>query len=243
MSTALVPYVKRSVVPNRRYLKRRVKVRPRRYKKRRMMIKPRSMKPYTRFSKMPIAERYFCKMNYSDNITISCTSPGVLFGYQFQTSLWDPDWSGVGHQPLYRDQLAVLYNRYRVFGIKYEICWRNTNVSQLTWGYVKHTDTTTVDTNPNTLAERKEGRMVYLDSLYSRSNVMRGYLATNKPFGLSKREFYDDEDFIANVLSDPAKKAYLQLYAMTLNTTAIVQVQVNLTLYTEWIDRAEISGS
>lgn len=242
MSYAVTKYVPRkmAVVPVKRYVKRRPLARRRRYRKRRIV---RRNGPYTRFSRMPVAERYFCKMNYSDSITISCTAPAVLFGYQFQTSLWDPDYSGGGHQPLWRDQIAALYQRYRVFGMKYTISWKNTNVSQLTWAYVKQTDTAVVDTNPNTLVERKEGVLKMLDALSGRTNIVRGYMPTYKPFGLSKKEFYDDDGFIGNILSDPTKKAFLQLYAQTLNTTAIVQAQVDLVLYVEFMDRAEIGGS
>lgn len=166
-----------------------------------------------------------------------------MSSYVFQSSIYDPDLTGVGHQPLWRDQLALLYNRYRVIGVKYEVIFRNSNVNQLTWAYIKYSDSATLETNPNTLIERKEGRFVMLDSLNGRSNRVKGYMPVNRSFGLSKKEFYDDDGFIANILANPTKMAYLHIYAMTLNSSALVHAQVNLTFYTEFLDRVLIAGS
>jgi hypothetical protein len=42
--------------------------------------------------------------------------------YQFKiNSLFDPDFTGTGHQPKGFDQLAALYQRYRVYRVKYQI--------------------------------------------------------------------------------------------------------------------------
>lgn len=45
-------------------------------------------------------------------------------------SLYDPDRSGVGHQPLGRDQWATWYNRYRVFKVDYVITFTNLDPDQ-----------------------------------------------------------------------------------------------------------------
>lgn len=45
-------------------------------------------------------------------------------------SLYDPDRSGVGHQPLGRDQWAVWYNRYRVYKVDYVITLINLDPDQ-----------------------------------------------------------------------------------------------------------------
>lgn len=45
-------------------------------------------------------------------------------------SLYDPDRSGIGHQPLGRDQWAIWYNRYRVFKVDYIITLANLDPDQ-----------------------------------------------------------------------------------------------------------------
>lgn len=222
------------VKPMRRILRRK-----RVYRRRRTIAK----KPYTKISRMPIAERLFTKLRYSEIITFTMSSPNVLSSYLFQTSIYDPDVTAVGHQPLWRDTLATMYNRYRVFGIKYTIALKNTNVSQLTWAYVKNSDNSTTETNPNTLRERNEGKPLMLDSLNGRTNIVSGYLSASKAHGLSKREFYDDDGFISAIGTNPSKMAYLHLYTLTMHSSAIVHAQVDLQYYVEFLDRVDIVGS
>lgn len=218
----------------------------RRYKKRRPLLRKKKTaytKPYTKISRMPVAERYFTKLNYSELITYTLSLPNTMSNYVFQTSIYDPDFTSTGHQPMWRDTLATMYNRYRVFGIKYTIAIKNTNVSQMTWAYIKHSDNSTSETNPNALRERREGISVMLDSLNGRTNMVRGYLSITKAYGLSKKEFYDDDGFIAAIGANPAKMAYLHIYTLTMNTTAIIHAQVDLQYYVEFMDRIDVGQS
>lgn len=45
-------------------------------------------------------------------------------------SIYDPDRSGLGHQPLGHDEWATWYNRYRVFKVDYVITFNNLDESQ-----------------------------------------------------------------------------------------------------------------
>lgn len=63
------------------------------------------------FSGIPRQRKAFLK--YAGEITL--TSAGVNIAHLFRlNSLHDPDYTGVGHQPLGHDQWAQLYNRYTV---------------------------------------------------------------------------------------------------------------------------------
>lgn len=76
----------------------------------------------------PVAQRYICKMKYSENFNL----PGVGGGrYAFNlNSIFDPNLSATGHQPYGHDTLATLYNRYRVISCKWVLNFYNgsTNV-------------------------------------------------------------------------------------------------------------------
>jgi len=58
------------------------------------------------------------RLRYNDVVRISTT--GLALGsYSFRmNSLFDPDFTGTGHQPYYFDQLAALYTRYVVVSSK-----------------------------------------------------------------------------------------------------------------------------
>lgn len=220
----------------RSYKKRRVYRRKRRYVKKRNA-------PYTKISKMPVPERYFTKLRYSELLTFSLPSASTLVSYLYRSSIFDPDYSGAGHQPLWRDQLALLYNKYRVYGIKYYITFKNSNVQQLTWAYVKHSDNSTAEVTPTTLRERAEGRGVMLDANSGRANLIKGYLSVPKCFGLSKKEFCEDDTFISQMTTNPASTAFLHIYALTMNTSCIIHCQIDLVYYVEFFDRIDVTGS
>lgn len=98
----------------------------------------------------PVRRRIMRKKNSYTGATIQTARPqrmlaklpyftsGQLYSsaglYQQQlmnlNSLYDPDRSGVGHQPLGRDEWASWYNRYRVYKVDYIITMTNLDPDQ-----------------------------------------------------------------------------------------------------------------
>lgn len=65
----------------------------------------------------PIPQRFITKMKYAESIQTDANGR-----YYFNlNSIFDPNGSGVGHQPYGFDTLATLYNRYRVISCGYRI--------------------------------------------------------------------------------------------------------------------------
>lgn len=62
---------------------------------------------------------------YVQNDTLTTTSGTVDYQTYSCNNLFDPDYSGGGHQPLYFDQMSLLYHHYTVIGSKIEICYGN----------------------------------------------------------------------------------------------------------------------
>lgn len=59
------------------------------------------------------------KMRYQDGVVLASTALIGFTTYAFRTnSLFDPDWTGTGHQPYRFDQLAAIYRKYTVVGSK-----------------------------------------------------------------------------------------------------------------------------
>lgn len=68
-------------------------------------------------SLQPIPNRYICKMKYGTTVATGATGQ-FIFNLN---SLFDPDRTGVGHQPYGFDPIANLYNRYRVIACGWRI--------------------------------------------------------------------------------------------------------------------------
>jgi len=65
------------------------------------------------------------KLTYKQNLAMVSTS-GIIYKNQFAIgNLYDPDYTGAGHQPHGFDQLAALYKQYVVMGAKMTVNFRN----------------------------------------------------------------------------------------------------------------------
>lgn len=75
-----------------------------------------------------IADRALLKLRYRDNYTLSSsTVPFVQRAWRLN-SIYDPDFTGSGHQPLCYDQWQVFYKNYRVY--KTDIIYSIVNETQ-----------------------------------------------------------------------------------------------------------------
>lgn len=99
-------------MPKRRYGKRK-----RTYRKKRRKLQAKSLRRYrgvSTQSNIPNIQ----KLRYATYFTLS-SSLGTVQTYVFRAnSIYDPDYTGSGHQPLRHDQLEMLYNHYVVLGSK-----------------------------------------------------------------------------------------------------------------------------
>jgi len=73
------------------------------------------------------------KLRYSDSFAMSGAS-GVPVTYMFRANdLFDPNYTGTGHQPMGFDQLMQWYNHFCVLSAKITVCFhsRNTNTTNV----------------------------------------------------------------------------------------------------------------
>lgn len=84
-------------------------------RKRTRRIKRRSRRTRIPTSFNPIPDRLHVRLRYNDNYIFSTTTSAQVQAFR-GNSIYDPDLTGAGHQPLYRDQYDTLYLRYFVIG-------------------------------------------------------------------------------------------------------------------------------
>lgn len=213
-------------------------------KKRRRRIRNRRGGIKAKLMRQPVPDKIITKLKYSEAVSLTLAAASTLGYYMYRTSLYDPDVTGLGHQPLWRDQLDYMYTKYRVHGIKYKFTIINTNVQQLTAGAVVMQPDSTAETNLNTIRERNNSRPFILPG-YTGGNgrVVKGFMHTGYPHGLSKSDFLADEDFEAAMNANPVKTSILAIYCYTLNNGATINIQVDLTYYVELLGRIPVVGS
>lgn len=70
------------------------------------------------------------KLRYCDTIQLTSTLGSIATNVFNANSIFDPDATGVGHQPLYRDQYAAIYDQYTVLGSKITVTFQPYQVDQ-----------------------------------------------------------------------------------------------------------------
>lgn len=198
---------------------------------------------YTKIMKQPVPDRMFTKMNYSEVLIMNLEFLTLKY-HMYRNSLFDPDYTSIGHQPLWRDQYALMYNKYRVLGIKYKFALLNTSSNAMVSGAVKYSSDANVELSLNTLRERKNVNRVVVGPQGSKATFMKGYMPVGRPHGLTKKNVIEDEDFIALMGYDPAKLSFLHIYLSSTDLSgAVVNIQADLTYYVELLERTSVSGS
>ena len=140
------------------------------------------------------------KLKYSDYYAITGSS-GAL-GYQLirGNDLTDPDYTGVGHQPMGADTWAVFYEKFMVKGSSIKVTFLNESTGVVMCSLMPKVGVTTSST-PSLQAERQGVKYRLLQG--TNGGVTRGtikdYRSVGKMFGIKKGNLgLEDTDFGAD---------------------------------------------
>lgn len=169
-------------------------------------------------------DRYACKLKYTSTDTLSGTGSTTQKVFRIN-SLFDPDLSGVGSQPLNFDQLAAVYNKYLVTAVDWECTFTNLNSTAANVVAVA-SDQTLSGSSFDSLTENKRAKMAAL-------SINSGGLSTRKLKGhVSMSDLHgqpnidSDPDQYSIVSANPQDVAYLTLEAADFTTATTISVGV-----------------
>lgn len=189
----------------------------------------------------PIPQRFITKLKYSQVITTDAS----LGSYKMNlNSLYDPDFSGGGHQPYGFDQLAALYNRYRVISCGYRL---NVGVGTTTVPFIFTAMPANVNVVATTVSEIRENpRAKYVTQNPGAGVVVlhgKNYLPSI--VGRNKAQYMADDRYQATVLTDPAEQIILniQTFDMAGATLSNIPIQVLMEFTVEFFDIKSLGQS
>lgn len=175
-----------------------------------------------------IAPRQICRLKYSENFNLSLASSATQQQVFNLNSLFDPNRTGVGHQPYGYDQLATLYNRYRV----YKSYWIITVPATDQPLYVVAVPVNGVHTFTNNTDACEYPRGVHKAIAYNGGQVtyLKGRISLPKLGGVKKSQYWDDDRYAAATFSaDPTETLTLSV-VITNPGTATTSIKFNVTL-------------
>lgn len=182
-----------------------------------------------------LQKRVFHKFKYTNiyNLTTSGTA-GAASVYEWRSSIFDPDFTGTGHQPYLHDQWGTFYTYYRVYGFAYNCRVVGTGTNTPIILMVHHNSynqSTTLDPEVNGEMPQCVSTKI-LDPRVS-TVTFKGYISLPKVEGMSKTEFKGDAGYEAAFGANPVKYAKMSLVSSSPGVSQTYTVVMTMWLYTE----------
>lgn len=196
----------------------------------------------------PLPMSRIVKHRYVDFVTITGGGVGAPGYYVFSANgMYDPNITGVGHQPMFRDTFAGMYNHYTVLGSKIKIkAW-----GELTSGGYGAVLACKLDDDGS--ATYNNGRVMEQGGSLVTYKVMRENAVAGRSFctltkGFSAKKFFgikdpeDNETVGALVGSNPSDQAYYVLHWQhpdNLTVVGTLKLLVQIDYICKWAEPAD----
>lgn len=181
---------------------------------------------------------------YHEVVGLTSTT-GVVGTYKFQCNgMYDPNTTGTGHQPMYYDQMAAIYNHWTVIGSKIIIKITPTTGSSVPFYITLAQNDDSVATGGiDANAEYGSGRRLLFGASTDSVKTMSNKWSAKKTFGGSVLGNDNLQGSSAGV--DPSEKTYwhINLQAADQVSTQSVIIDVLISYIAVWEEPKDIIGS
>lgn len=192
-----------------------------------------------------LPQRVLTQLKYCDEGVVSAGGTIYFKDIVFRgNSIYDPVYATGGGQPMGRDQLATLYNSYKVHGMKIKFTVTSNSGTPMRFGIIPDTH----DTNYTAILDAAEqpGARIKALSTYTgglSSNTIKHKVLSKSILGL--KELTDDEE--AAMGSNPVNDWFYHCVISTEPYTGTNYIDcawyVELIYYVECFDRVQLSRS
>jgi len=177
------------------------------------------------------------KMRYGAYITLTNTSGGRGLNVYSANSIFDPDTTGIGHQPMWRDNYANIYQNYVVLGSKITVtfCAVTENVNQL-FGIVADDDSSISNTGEALLEMNNSVSSCGGPTLSGCEPVtLTSTFCPLRDFGV---EVKDDGASATASGSSPAQQQYWGVWAASMDSssTSTTNIKVEIEYTVKWTE-------
>lgn len=187
----------------------------------------------------PLPQRYITKHKYADSVAV--VAVGQFAQYQFNlNSVYDPNRTGVGHQPYGRDQFAALYNRYRVISCSYRVA----TIPSVEARVIQTACVPTNNTPPaigNIWEIREQPRCKYIvQQPQADQKFVTGKVYLPSLMGRTKAQYMADDNYQAQVGATPTELALLNVYSGSITDSSVdgevFYFNIEMEFTVEWFD-------
>lgn len=177
---------------------------------------------------LPIKHR--SKLIYYDTRVITPTAAASTAYIYSANGLFDPDITGVGHQPMGFDQLMALYEHYTVTNAKVTVSFVNEDLNDNAYVGVALYPDTTVETVPGRLVENgllKRSWIAPQDS-NSKSQTTVNFSCDIAKINGRPKPIIGDDLFRGDAASNPSEQTYFHIFGYNDATANPTQIRFNV---------------
>lgn len=192
-------------------------------------------------------DRLIVKLPYYDQFTVNQTA-GHVRDFNLN-SIYDPDRSGVGHQPLGYDQWATFFNRYRVFGVKMVVSMTNLGTVPVRFGIIGNNQQGVAIGTPQAVWESQHVKSKQIGTVQGMNNqTITKYFHLPRITGATNIMYKGSAQYAAQFGANPSELIIGHLVAIPATTsfaTDVVNVSydVRIIFMCELYDRNQLSLS
>lgn len=190
-------------------------------------------------SLQPFPSRFIIKQKYNESFALS-----ALNGYtqvMNLNSVFDPNRTGIGHQPYGYDQMTPIYNRYRVISCSY-VLMAYSATSTIRYGCIPANDTPPIN-NMSELCEHPRSRWK-LQLPGGNTQYLKGRVSLPALMGRTTAQYMADDRYQAEVGTNPQELALLYITGQSMGDGASDFVlNVSLEYTVEYFDPKPIDQS
>jgi len=202
--------------------------------------------PYNRaYNSNPFPPKLYNTLRYSEQVILNTSdSLNGCGSYVFScNNLYDPNYTGTGHQPLYYDQLTGIYNHWTVISSKITIVvQRCSNPVQVQCVLVLDDDANLATTNNINLLTERGG------AVYGAADPGNGLLLTLSKTFSAKKWFganpLDNRELQGTVSAGPPEQVYYGFMVQDLTgTSQSVALHVTMEFNVIWDELTSVASS
>lgn len=187
----------------------------RRRRKKTYRRKKRFMTPNARSGNLPLRKTLKTKFRYSEDITLASSASTPAVHVFSMNGLYDPNITGIGHQPRGFDELMPLYDHYVVIGARVRVDFVNASTTNTAFCFLALRDSATASTGYSDYLENGNNKHITLGVEGSGSNNKTLYYNVNPNKFLGRSKPMADPQLKGSESGNPSEQAYLHVAAVS----------------------------
>lgn len=184
----------------------------------------------------PFPDSKLVKHIYCDNIQLPAAAVGTKSLYQFRcNSLYDPDYTGVGHQPMYFDEMAAKYFKYQVVKASIRVWVEPTSTVPEIISLFMDRDVDVPGTIDGQMEQHKD--QVVLGSNRNHPIRLSGWWDGPAAAKIDKKAFLGHEAWRSQTNTNPTQECFWHIVRWGLNAgdaLPALDCKVSITYYAAW---------